>query len=211
MELKNNLTKDVLLEYIRKLKNPIETPILRKHLHNENYAFTKKTLNKMLYELWGQVLISKNNNIPPAWLFVDNSNKYPCKIIKVNNPITYVMIDCDNKPRCFKNACKVANKNQIVYGFANAQYNYYRPHFVTDYYCVFLQSKLLLKDVAKIEMCGRIFQICERRKRNEKIYFILVSGDKAMGTIAVAIKQYYINVEIRIVTLGWDELKLEIE
>lgn len=206
------LTKELLLHYFNHVViDSIDTPTLRRLLHKE-YKFTKRNLNKMLYGMKSKGMLNNDECIPPSWSVASVPDQKRAKIENNDDDeITFVMIDCDNRQKEFENACKVSNEGLLVFGFAGSQYNYFKPNEDDHPFCTLIQSKTTMKDLAEIEMCVKITQLCEK---GVKGHFILVSGDKSILTLRHVIERLYgnyIGVTVDAITGTWDELKLEIE
>ena len=195
------LTIDILTQHFMSMpiNMSVTTVKLRKRLHTE-YSFCKKDLNTMLYALYnGRIIYQRDTNSSPEWGYIQH---------KVSTDTTFVMVDCNNKPKCFKRACLLADKTQIVIGFACAEYNYYIPDECNPY-CEFVKQGCPTKDWVKIIMCMKMSMLCERKKTSEKMNFILVSSDKGMKTIAYEFYRLY-DIDVAVYD-NWDELKLELE
>lgn len=193
------LTETVLIEFLTDTDRPANASKIRKHLHREGYVFSKKDLNTMLYRLESENKLISDECIPPFWSVVNQKT------------MTFILVDCDNRQQCFKNACKVANKYRSVIGFANAQYNFYKPN--NDDNCILIQPRASRKSISEVEMSVKSTQLCEARAdAGTKLRLILVSGNKNIKTLQYVLEKTYFKKGISVdIATEWDDLKIKLE
>lgn len=216
MEKMSRNLESRILEFLHcslKDGDDISTPDLRKELRQySTLKFTKRGLNQLLYHLKDANEITNDNGTPPRWrIKAIDTVQTKIKRIKIgpnDENITYVMVDCDNKPWCFANASKLATSELRVIGFAGCQFNHFKPDG-SNKYCQLIQSKTSMKDVAEIEMCALTVEICVLAEDKDNLEFILVSGDKSVSTLAHVLERK--GAPVQVITTDWDDLKLEIE
>lgn len=174
-------------------------------------SLEKTTVNRALYQLKddGYVMCNTNSR-PPKWEGtprgdVPRKNSKKKKQSEPPGAVTYVLVDCDNKPHCFLNAAGRVYDKQQVHGFAGCQYNFWKPGR-QDQYSALTQSKTSMKDVAEVEMCAFAVTKYVLAHEDAKPSFILVSGDKAVETIAFVLRR--MGAQVKTVVSGWNELKM---
>lgn len=195
------LTRAILLETIDMfIQGSARTPKIRKLLHTRGIEFKKQDVSHLLYKLRDEGVLANDGGVPPAWWRIEDDEEEQGR--------TYVIVDCDNRQHCFKNAARYASKELRVVGFANPTYNFWFPDEKQDKYCKLFSVKESLKNSSRYQMCLFISDKCH--KHDNPCTFIIVSGDKSVKTIATITSKRY---DCTVIALNgdWEDLKLEIE
>lgn len=167
-------------------------------------------VNKILYRIEKNSIVSRDTSTPPAWKLSVSSNENNLPVqSKESSPMMYVFIDVDNSP-CLKEACYYASPNVKIYAYASSAYNNYRPASnqkdVTFYQ---LKADEDGRDAADARFCMSMTCIAITEEEDKSVagsQFIVVSKDKTLHTYARVHHQIY-GILYQIVTNSWEGLR----
>jgi len=206
------LTRVKITECIESFShNTATTPEIRQSLRNQDLKFTKRDLNKLLYRMKQDGELESNNRVPPYWRVIKHNDNNNDEIIiedSEEETRTYVLIDCDSRPHCFKNAANCATKDLRIVGFCNPTYNFWKPKTGKTIYCKLLAAEQNMKNSSKFAMCLFIADKCHKHKSD--IEFIVVSADKSIHTLAQVVHNRY-HCIITATNGVWENLKFDLE
>jgi len=188
------------------------TPNIRVWLHTNfpQLEFGKRDLNELLYSMLDEGLLVSNGAKPPVWssVFTEEPIVIDSNDNNKDHEFTLVIIDCDNRPECYKSARGYANKNRHVVGVASSTYNGWRPPLGYDKFGAFIQDSKGCKQYVKSFIPFFIAQFLAKQEAQTTV--VIASGDKTMQTIAGIARDLYTNHEF-VVVQTLKQLILEIE